>query len=156
ITAAQNAASVREIGVATSSVTFFRSMGGTIGAAVFLSILFSRLPGKIQHAYSDAATTPAFQHAAAIHPVQLRALQAAPGTSGAGSLADTSFLKGLEPVLAHPFKAGFASSMTVVYYIAAAITVLTLLITLMLPELPLSRLSPVERLQAETAAKAWE
>src|SRR5215475_5939300 len=56
ITAAQNAASVREIGVATSSVTFFRSMGGTIGAAVFLSILFDRLAGKIQHAYATAAT----------------------------------------------------------------------------------------------------
>ncbi len=55
VTAAQNAASPREIGVATSSVTFFRSMGGTIGAAVFLSILFSRLPGKIQAAYAAAA-----------------------------------------------------------------------------------------------------
>ncbi|HEY2794099.1 MAG TPA: MDR family MFS transporter, partial [Micromonosporaceae bacterium] len=55
VTAAQNAASPREIGVATSSVTFFRSMGGTIGAAVFLSVLFARLPGRIRDAYASAA-----------------------------------------------------------------------------------------------------
>src|SRR4051794_10145790 len=47
ITAVQNAVSPREIGVATSSVTFFRSMGGTLGTAIFLSVLFNVLPGKI-------------------------------------------------------------------------------------------------------------
>ena len=49
----QNAVSPREIGVATSSVTFFRSMGGTLGTAIFLSVLFNVLPGKIA-----AATVP--------------------------------------------------------------------------------------------------
>src|SRR5262249_40914774 len=52
ITAAQNAANPREIGVATSTVTFFRSMGGTLGAAVFLSILFSILPDRIKSAFT--------------------------------------------------------------------------------------------------------
>jgi EmrB/QacA subfamily drug resistance transporter len=47
ITAVQNAVNPREIGVATSSVAFFRSMGGTLGTAVFLSVLFNVLPGKI-------------------------------------------------------------------------------------------------------------
>ena len=54
ITAVQNAVSPREIGVATSSVTFFRSMGGTLGTAVFLSVLFNVLPGKISGAYQTA------------------------------------------------------------------------------------------------------
>ena len=40
ILAMQNAVPVRDMGVATSSVTFFRQMGGALGTAVFLSILF--------------------------------------------------------------------------------------------------------------------
>ena len=44
----------REMGVATSSVTFFRQMGGTIGVAAFLSLLFTRLPGDIGDAVQDA------------------------------------------------------------------------------------------------------
>ena len=42
------------MGVATSSVTFFRQMGGTIGVAAFLSILFTRLPTEIGNAFRDA------------------------------------------------------------------------------------------------------
>ncbi|WP_324274583.1 MFS transporter [Blastococcus brunescens] len=53
ILAVQNAVSPREMGVATSSVTFFRQMGGTIGTAAFLSILFTRLPQDIGSAVQD-------------------------------------------------------------------------------------------------------
>ena len=151
VTAAQNAASPREIGVATSSVTFFRSMGGTIGAAVFLSILFNRLPGKIAHAYATAGKTPAFQHAAAAHPDQVKLLQSQT-PSGGGSLNDTSFLQHLDAAIAHPFKVGFASSMSIVYYIAAGISLITLLITLMLPELELRKTSALQQRGADDAA----
>src|SRR4051794_33973912 len=41
ILAVRNAVPPQEMGVATSSVTFFRQMGGTIGVAAFLSILFT-------------------------------------------------------------------------------------------------------------------
>jgi EmrB/QacA subfamily drug resistance transporter len=149
VTAAQNAASPREIGVATSSVTFFRSMGGTIGAAVFLSILFSRLPGKIQSAYAAAAHEPAFRAAAAAHPDQVKVLQQSSG--GSTSLQDTSFLSHLASALAHPFKVGFAGSMSLVFYIAIVIMVATLIVTLFLPELPLSRQSAAEKIHQETS-----
>jgi EmrB/QacA subfamily drug resistance transporter len=149
VTAAQNAASPREIGVATSSVTFFRSMGGTIGAAVFLSILFSRLPGKIQAAYATAANEPAFRAAAAAHPDQVKVLQQSSG--GSSSLQDTSFLNHLASALAHPFKVGFAGSMSLVFYIAIVIMVATLVVTLFLPELPLSRQSAAEKIHQETS-----
>ncbi|HEY2792603.1 MAG TPA: MFS transporter, partial [Micromonosporaceae bacterium] len=128
------------------SVTFFRSMGGTIGAAVFLSILFSRLPAKIASAYTAAAKTPAFQQAAAAHPEQLKVLQSQQGTSaGGGQVTDTSFLNHLEAAISHPFKVGFAGSMSLVYYIAAAVMLITLAITLLLPEIPLSRQSAQQR-----------
>jgi len=131
-------------------VTFFRSMGGTIGAAIFLSILFDRLPSKIQTAYAAVAHTRAFQSAAAAHPDQVR--QLAQTSSGGGSVQDTSFLNHLASALSHPFKVGFAQSTTIVYYIAAAIMVLTLIITFLLPELPLSSQSAVERRQQERIA----
>ncbi len=153
VTAAQNAASTREIGVATSSVTFFRSMGGTIGAAVFLSVLFGRLPSKIAAAYASAAKTPAFQQASAAHPDQVKLLQQT-ASAGGGSLNDTSFLSRLEAVLAHPFKVGFAGSMSIVFYIGAGIMLISLIITLFLPELPLSRMSAVDRNRADGAAAA--
>src|SRR3954452_21606775 len=59
----QNAVPPREIGVATSSATFFRQLGGTLGVAVFLSLLFSTLGDNIKSAFQDA--TPGIQKAAA-------------------------------------------------------------------------------------------
>ena len=58
----QNAVPPREIGVATSSATFFRQLGGTIGVAVFLSLLFSTLGDNIKNAFKAAA--PGIQQAA--------------------------------------------------------------------------------------------
>jgi EmrB/QacA subfamily drug resistance transporter len=43
VTIVQNAVDRRHMGTATSSVAFFRSMGGTFGAAVFGAVLSSRL-----------------------------------------------------------------------------------------------------------------
>ena len=43
ITIVQNAVDKRHMGTATSSIAFFRSMGGTFGAAIFGAVLSSRL-----------------------------------------------------------------------------------------------------------------
>ena len=43
VTAVQNAVDRRDMGAATSSVTFFRSMGAAFGTALFGAILTSRL-----------------------------------------------------------------------------------------------------------------
>src|SRR4051794_22955147 len=117
ILAVQNAVAPREIGVATSSVTFSRQMGGTLGTAVFLSILFSTVTGYITDALAKATQTPAWKAAAAAHPDQLKTLR-----SGAHqALTDTSFIQQLPPALAAPFKAGFADSMDLVFLVAAVI-----------------------------------
>jgi EmrB/QacA subfamily drug resistance transporter len=42
---AQNAVDVRDLGVATSAVTFFRSVGGTLGTAALGAVFTSRLAG---------------------------------------------------------------------------------------------------------------
>ncbi|MBO0868013.1 MAG: MFS transporter [Micromonosporaceae bacterium] len=152
VTAVQNAASPREIGVATSAVTFFRSMGGTLGAAVFLSILFTLLPDKIRGAFTAAQGTPAFQQAAATHPGQVQALQHAAG-GATSALNDTSFINRLAAPLAHPFKVGFSDSMSMVFLVAAAIMLVGLLVILFLPELPLRAHSAVAARAMEEAAE---
>jgi EmrB/QacA subfamily drug resistance transporter len=162
ILAVQNAVSPREIGVATSSVTFFRQMGGTIGTAVFLSILFTTLPTKIGDAYTAARGTAAFQQAAQAHPEQLQQLSSATG-GGSGNLGDTSFVQHLEAALAAPFKTGFADSIDLVFLVAACVVAIGFFVMLFLPQLPLRTMSGIQAAQegvgtdedaGETTAKA--
>ncbi|HEX4906828.1 MAG TPA: MDR family MFS transporter [Acidimicrobiales bacterium] len=47
VLAAQNAVDHRDLGVATSAVTFFRSMGGAVGVAIFGAIMSNRLAHHI-------------------------------------------------------------------------------------------------------------
>jgi EmrB/QacA subfamily drug resistance transporter len=138
ITAVQNAVSPREIGVATSSVTFFRSMGGTLGTAIFLSVLFNVLPSKISTAYQTAQRTPEFQQALAADPSQAQVLRQA---QGGGALTDTSFLSRLSDVVAHPFKVGFSEGVQVVFMMALAVMIVGLIVVFFLPEIPLSQRS---------------
>ena len=67
ILASQNSVTPRDMGVATSSATFFRQIGGTLGTAVLLSVLFATMSTNISSAMQnkgdltsalDAALTP--------------------------------------------------------------------------------------------------
>ena len=116
----QSAVPPSEIGVATSSATFFRQIGGTLGVAVFLSILFSTVGGNIADEFAKAAKTEAFQQVVA-DPTPADA--AVLGNSGAADQVqgDSSFIETLSPALAHPFKQGFAESMDVVFLLGAGV-----------------------------------
>jgi MFS family permease len=151
VLAVQNAASPREIGVSTSAVTFFRSMGGTIGAAVFLSILFTLLPQRIQTAFTAAQATPEFQAAVRADPAQAQLLAQA-GQGGGAGLNDSSFLTQLAPPLAHPFKVGFSQAMDSAFLIAALIMLVGLVVISFLPELPLRTGSAAQERAAEERA----
>ncbi len=142
--AVQNAMPPRDIGVATSSATFFRQMGGTAGTAIFLSVLFSTVGGKIHDAFQDAAKTSSFQQALSdptvtSNPANQPVLGLLRGTGSLNSSAlnDTSFLQKVEPVLARPFKVGFSDSMDLVFLLAAAVLVIGFLVLLFLPQVPL-------------------
>ncbi|HEY7224798.1 MAG TPA: MDR family MFS transporter [Micromonosporaceae bacterium] len=149
VIAVQNAASPREIGVSTSAVTFFRSMGGTIGTAVYLSILFTLLPDRVRSAYTAAQSTPEFVGAIRADPQQATILaQAASG----GSVDDTSFLNRLAPAVAHPFKVAFAGTLSTVFLIAAIVMIVGAVVTWFLPELPLRTASAAQERAAEMRA----
>ena len=143
--AVQNAVPPQQIGVATSTATFTRQIGGTIGTAVFLSVLFSDLPQRISDAMKTAAATPEFQSALqdpanAAFAKQLAASQA-PGGSGAASgvLQDSSFLSNLDPALAKPFLVGFSQSMDLVFLLGSIVMVLGFLVMLLLPQVELRK-----------------
>ena len=54
--ASQNSVGLRDMGVATSGSTFFRQIGGTLGTAVLLSLLFTLMPTNIIGSFADRAT----------------------------------------------------------------------------------------------------
>jgi hypothetical protein len=140
--AVQNAVSPRLIGVATSSATFTRQIGGTLGTAVFLSILFSTVPDKISAALTSASGTKEFQTALAdpANAEFAKGLQSAAGQGGgaaAGVLKDSSFLNHLDPRLAKPFLQGFSDSMDLVFLVGAGVMVVGFLVMLLLPHVEL-------------------
>jgi len=54
--ASQNSVGLRDMGVATSASTFFRQIGGTLGTAVLLSLMFTLMPQNIQASFADEDT----------------------------------------------------------------------------------------------------
>ena len=53
ILAVQNSVNPRDVGVATSGSTFFRSIGGTIGTAVFGAVMTNRLTAELTNAFPN-------------------------------------------------------------------------------------------------------
>ncbi|MFC5908155.1 MDR family MFS transporter [Streptacidiphilus monticola] len=145
--AVQNAVPARDMGTATASSTFFRQLGATAGTAVFLSVLFSTVGDRILSAFHKVQTTPAFQQALHAHPNALG------GSSSKSVLSDSSFIQKLDPVLAAPFKMGFADSMHLVFLSAAGISAVAFALMLTIPEVPLRRMSGVQAQAAERASK---
>jgi len=58
VTAVQNSVEYRDMGAATSSTTFFRQMGGSMGAAVFGAVLSSRLAHYLVEDLARAGIRP--------------------------------------------------------------------------------------------------
>ncbi|MET9266767.1 MDR family MFS transporter [Amycolatopsis sp. NPDC004079] len=146
--AATNDVSPRDIGVATSSVTFFRQIGGTAGTAVFLSILFSTVGDRIAAAVRSAMASPAYTAALAQHPEFARQL-----AGGGLDVNDTSFLSTLDPVLARPILEGFSSSMSTVFLIGGAVLTVGFALVWLLREKPLSDKSAMEQRAEQEAGE---
>jgi hypothetical protein len=160
VLAMQNAVPARDMGVATSSATFFRQMGGTLGTAVFLSVLFSTLGPKVQAGYRDAFAGKDPEFTKAIHdpavladPKNAAFLHALQNPSTGISINDTSFLHGLNDALAAPFRAGFASAMSLVFLVAAAVLTIGFVLSFMLKEVPLRTMSGAQQAAADAAAE---
>jgi EmrB/QacA subfamily drug resistance transporter len=131
ILAVQNAVRPTEMGVATSSVTFFRQMGGTLGVAAFLSILFTTLPTYIGNAFRDAGLGQL------LGSVNLDTV-----------LSDTSQISSAPAEVVTAFKDGFSDSIGLVFLVAAGVVALGFFVMLFLPEVPLRNESGIQAQQS--------
>jgi EmrB/QacA subfamily drug resistance transporter len=105
----QNAVNVTELGVATSSVSFFRSMGGAIGVALFGAIFNVLLTEKV------GATLP----------------------TGGGTRFTPAAVQRLPEAARATFVAGFADSLTTVFLFAVPLVLVAFALTWLLREVPL-------------------
>jgi EmrB/QacA subfamily drug resistance transporter len=130
VLAMQNAVDPRDMGVATSAVTFFRQVGGSLGTAVFLSILFTRAATNIPHELAK-------------NGVQL--------PKGSFNLNDTSGLARLPANVRHPILVGFSDAMDTVFLVGALVLIIGVVLSIMMKEVPLRTMSGQ---QARAAAEA--
>jgi MFS family permease len=133
----QNALPPRDMGIATSSVTFFRSMGGTFGVAAALALLFGSLAGNIR----DRAV------AAHLPPDIIAKFKSAT------SLNDTSIINTLPPVIRRVVLEGFADSMHTVFLTTFFMLIPAFVLSFFIKEQPLRSMGGLaaQRAEAETA-----
>lgn len=128
----------KDMGVGTSSAAFFRSMGGAVGTAVFISMLFSLAADKIAEGMKAAAASTDYQAvlrdpAVAADPANAKLYDFFTNGANNESLNDTSWLHSANPVLTRPITEGFAQAIDAVMLTAAALTLIAFLISFALP-----------------------
>jgi EmrB/QacA subfamily drug resistance transporter len=153
--ASQNSVGARDIGVATSSSTFFRSIGGTLGTAVVFSVLFNRLPDALGSAFSNPSTLAGIQAAASDPSVTsnpantailgiLQQAQTNPSVIGTALNGDTSFLNGADSRLTLPFVSSWASATASVFWVCLAVAAVAFILSWFLKATPLRAKSALE------------
>jgi MFS family permease len=141
----QNALPYQLLGVATSAVQFFRSVGGTLGVAILTGIMLHRLRDGLQGTVADvpAVTGGLSQllNARGTAEAERAYAQAAP--------ADASPWSQLLDVI-HTQQ---AEAIAGVFLIAAVVVAVTFVFAWLLPELELQRASPQELARRMAAAQ---
>lgn len=118
ILAVQNAVRREEMGVATSSVTFFRSIGSSLGAAIFGAILANRLTHHVVSQLPAGAPTPKVT-------------------------SDLNALQHLPPEMHNIVIQAFSMSFADVFKYAIPAAIATLIVALFLRDKPLRNNSPL-------------
>jgi EmrB/QacA subfamily drug resistance transporter len=147
----------KDMGVGTSSAAFFRSMGGAVGTAVFISMLFSLAANRIADGMKAAMSNADYlavlkDPAVAADPANAKLYAFFQNGASDDSLNDTSWLHSANSVLTRPITEGFAQSIDAVMLTAAVLTGVAFLISFALPKQKLTdpKLAP----QAAGAAPA--
>jgi hypothetical protein len=108
----QNTVDFADLGVATSGVTFFRTIGSSFGAAVFGSLFNNFLHSRLADAIAQSGAPPeAAQSPDALHK--------------------------LAPEIAAPIAAAYADALDLVFLYAAPVAIVGFVLALMLKQVPL-------------------
>jgi EmrB/QacA subfamily drug resistance transporter len=125
VIALQNSVDFRDMGVATSSNTFFRSLGSVFGTAIFGSILTNRVVHYMASGFADLGKN---------NP---QALEGFDKSQLAQLTTNTAVLKSFPPIIKTTALEAFVNSFHIVFYAAAPVTAIGLIFALMLRETPL-------------------
>lgn len=132
----QNTTEVKNLGVATSAVTFFRSLGGTVGVAVMGSILGSVVAESIKDGIGGL---PPEQ--------QLQAAQ----SLGGGTIPQISQLPDFLRVVV---ESAYGTGVGAVFLAAVPLAIVTLIAVAFLPNVGLGTQNAIQRANAEGAGAA--
>jgi EmrB/QacA subfamily drug resistance transporter len=117
VIAVQNAVDYRDLGAATSGATFFRSIGSSVGVAVFGAIFSNELAGNLRR-FLPAGTLP-------------------PGFNPQTAQSSPAALQHLPAAVHSGYVHAYAASLQPVFLIAALVGVLAFALTWLLREVPL-------------------
>ncbi|HEY5251214.1 MAG TPA: MDR family MFS transporter [Acidimicrobiales bacterium] len=122
VIAVQNAVEYKDLGVATSGTTFFRSIGASFGVAIFGAIFSNTLVGDIRRALGNVRIPSGLSLSGGVSPAQLDALP---------------------PAVRHVLVTGYSHSLQTVFLWAVPVAGLAFLLTWMLPEVALRKTTAV-------------
>jgi len=128
----QNGVPHSELGVATSGATFFRSIGGSFGTAIFGAIFSNVLVGNLASHLNGVALPKGFSSAD----------------------ATPAALSHLPAIVRHGFVAGYAESIHTVFLVAVPIAALAFLATWLIPQVELRRWPQTAAATPEAGAAA--
>jgi EmrB/QacA subfamily drug resistance transporter len=121
VLAVQNAVEYKDLGTATSGATFFRSIGGSFGVAIFGAIFSNRLTSTLSDQF----------------PGGLPAALA--GRAGSGQGVDPARIQHLPGPIKTGFVTAYADALQTVFLIAVPVVLVAFALTWLLREVPLRR-----------------
>ena len=125
VIALQNAVDFKDLGIATSSNTFFRSLGGAFGTAIFGTILSSEVTKNLKSGFAGlSATNP--DQLAGVDPTVLSSLE-----------NNTEAISRLPLVVQETVLEAFMNSFQVVFWAAFPVVALGFFFAIFLREKPL-------------------
>lgn len=142
VIALQNAVDFKDMGIATSSNTFFRSLGSVFGTAFFGSVLTNRLNHYVEAGFADLAVK---NPAALANFDKSQLADITSSTAGIGNFA---------PAVQMTIIDSFVNSFQIVFLVAAPVTLLGFVLALFLREAPLRTNEDYRAAREESAGEA--
>ena len=141
VIAVQNSVEMKDMGVATSSNTFFRSLGSVFGTALFGSILTNRVTHYMAENFAKFAQTNP-EVAGSVPKSTLAELQ-----------SNTALLKVLDPQVQAVVLDAFVKSFHMVFIVAAPVVFIGFIVSLFLREVPLRTSDDYSKAREEAAGE---